>query len=112
MRRSRSAERGQATVELALALPFVVLAMLLVVQVVVVALAQLQVHDVARASARDAAVGSAPAPTDPATSIRTTTAGGTVTAAVRRRVATSVPLVGVLVPDVEVRSSATFRLEG
>ena len=112
---SNGCERGQATVELALALPVVVLAVLLVVQVAVVAVAQVRVEHAAREAARSAAVGADPAGTgglDPArTDVDVVGDGPWVTAEVRYRVATDLPLVGHLAPDVEVVASATFRAE-
>ncbi len=52
----RRRQRGQATVELALTLPFVAMALLLVVQVLLVAQGQLAVQHAAREAARAAAV--------------------------------------------------------
>ncbi len=107
--------RGQATVELALALPFVVACLLLVVQVGVVVRAQVLVVHAARESARAAAVGERPPPVEGLHPDRTTVevrpAGGRVTAVVAHRVATDLPLIGPLLPDVEVRGRATMRVE-
>lgn len=111
----RPRERGQATVELALALPFVVLALLLVLQVAVVAVARVRVEHAAREAARAAAVGAepgVPGGLDPArTEVRVTTDGAWATAEVVHVVATDLPLVGRLAPEVRLRASATFRLE-
>lgn len=109
--------RGQATVELALTLPVVLVALLLVVQVGLVLRAQLLVADAAREAARAAAVGAegpAPAGLDPArTTVRTTNAptSGFVTVEVEHRFATDVPIVGPLVPDVDLRARVTMRRE-
>ena len=114
--------RGQATVELALALPFLTAALLLVVQVLVVARAQLVVQHAAREAARAAAgdpdeaaavrAASSGGLGGPATDIRVRPTGtGEVTVTVTHRVATVVPLVGALVPDVTVAGAATFRVE-
>jgi hypothetical protein len=112
---SRRPDRGQATVELALALPVVVLALLLVLQVAVVAVAQVRVEHAAREAGRAAAVGAdpgVPAGLDPArTDVRIEGDGAWVTAEVRYEVATDLPLVGRLTPDVVLDAAATFRAE-
>jgi hypothetical protein len=108
-------DRGQATVELALALPVVVLALLLVLQVAVVAVAQVRVEHAAREAGRAAAVGAdpgVPAGLDPSrTDVRVDVVGAWVTASVRYQVATDLPLVGPLTPDVVLDATATFRAE-
>jgi hypothetical protein len=114
-RRAPGRERGQATVELALAVPFVVLALLLVVQVALVARAQVLVVHAAREAARSAAVGEPSPPLDglePArTDISTTRRGGRVVAVVTYHLRTDLPLVGPLLPDLDLRGSATMRVE-
>lgn len=118
-RRFPTRERGQATVELALALPMVAMALLLVVQVLVVGVARLRVQDVTRDAARTAAVSSDPPSSvaailnDRLPGARSTVAGGpsTITVTLRYRIATDVPLVGQLVPDVEVVAQSSFRRE-
>lgn len=110
---------GQATVELALSLPFVVAALLVVVQVGIAARAQLLVTHAAREAARAAAVGEAvpsAAGLDPDnTSIEVhhggTGPGASVTVVVRTRIPTELPLIGPLVPDLDLRGSATMRVE-
>ena len=57
---NRHRQRGQATVELALALPLVCLLLLAVLQVAVVARDRLAVEHAARAAARAAAVSADP----------------------------------------------------
>ena len=112
-------QRGQATVELALALPFVMAALLLVVQVGIVVRAQLLVVHAAREAARAAAVGDDPpavvglarAGTTVELSATGTAPGSRVTAVVSHRLQTDVPLVGALVPDVLLRGEATMRVE-
>ena len=112
-------DRGQATVELALALPVVAVALLLVVQVGLVVRAQILTVQAARDAARAAAVGepqapSLPAGLDPARLAVATTsepAAGRVRVSVRYRQATDVPLVGAALPDVTVTATATMRLE-
>jgi Flp pilus assembly protein TadG len=128
-RRGRSASRrgdgGQSTVELALALPLVALALLLVVQVGLVVREQVLVTGAAREAARTAAVvgpddraaieraASRAGALDPErlhVEVRST-ADGTVEVSVRYRSRTELPLVGALVPDVDLRASATMRRE-
>lgn len=115
-------QRGQATVELALTLPFIALALLLVVQVLLVAEGQLAVQHAAREGARVAAVDPDPAAATaaaldgplPATGSRITVdppQDGRVRVSVVHRLVTDLPLVGALVPDVELRADATFRVE-
>ena len=111
--------RGQATVELALALPFVVACLLLVVQVGLVVRAQVLVIHGAREAARTAAVGEVPPPPDGLDPARTVVevrrtgrdAGDRVTAVVVHRVPTDLPLIGPLLPDLELRGRATMRVE-
>lgn len=126
--RRRRAGRGQATVELALTLPVVLVAALLVVQVGLLLRAQLLVTNAAREAARAAAVGEPPPPPaglDPDRTVveihggagRDPPATGgdaaitAVTAEVRYRCPTDVPLVGLLVPDVDLTASVTMRSE-
>ena len=119
-------EAGQATVELALALPVVVLALLLVVQVAVVGRAQVLVVDAAREGARVGAVGSsvgeitaaarATPGLDPArvrVHVERHPDGGdpTVSVTVTYVDPTDVALVGGLVGDKEVTATVTMRLE-
>lgn len=118
--RRRRRDGGQAAVELALCLPFVVTALLLVVQVGLVVRAQVLVANAAREAARAAAVGAtapAAAGLDPDATTVAVAVGGPgaqawVTATVIHHLRTDVPLVGALVPDVELTATATMRLEG
>ncbi len=118
-------ERGQATVELAAVLPFVAVLLLVVVQVGVVVRAQVLVVHAAREGARAAAVDPSPAAAATAAAASGELApnrlrvdvegagrpGGDVTVTATYRVETQVPLVGALVGDVEVRGTATMRVE-
>lgn len=118
--------RGQATVEVALALPVVVLALLLVVQVALVARDQILVVQAAREGARAAAVdprpgaGAAAARATPglrASRLRVATSprgepGTIVRVTVRYRSPTDVPLVGLLVGDPELTATVAMRVEG
>jgi Flp pilus assembly protein TadG len=118
-------QRGQATVELVLVLPVVVLLALLVAQAATLARDQLLVLHAAREAARAAAV-------DPSSGAGASAAqaaadldpdrldtdvqgrgerGSRVTAVVRYRAPTSVPLVGALLGDVTMQGSATMRVE-
>ena len=109
-------ERGQATVELALCLPVVAVALLLVVQVGLIAHDQVLVVHAAREAARAAAVGSplpaldglAPARADVAVD---RSGDGRVRVRVRYRSPTAVPIVGPLVPDAVLTAETTMRDE-
>ena len=114
-------DHGQAVVELALGLPLLCLMLLAVVQVAVVARHQLAVDAAARDAARAASVAADPSsaataaarravalhPIDVATSAR----ADAITVTVRYVERTTVPMVGVLLPDVVLRSSATMLVE-
>lgn len=118
-------QRGQATVELVLVLPVVVILALVVAQAAAIGRDQLLVAHAAREAARAAAVdtdaGAAAsaargaAALDPGRlSVAVKGRGGTgsrVTAAVTYRAPTNVPLVGALLGDVVLSSSATMRVE-
>ena len=114
-------DRGQATVEFALALPLVALLVLGIVQLVVIARDQLAVELAAREGARAAAVAAAPAAaaTEAANEaiglepLRVTVAehGGRVTVTVRHESATDVPLIGLAIGDVEVSATVTMQRE-
>jgi len=113
--RAGRGERGQAAVELAVALPVLAVALLAVLQVGVVVRAQVLAVHAAREGARAAAVGEPipePEGLSPArTSVEERRSGGHVTVEVRHRVETDLPLVGVVLPDVSVRGRATMRVE-
>jgi Flp pilus assembly protein TadG len=113
---------GQGAVEVALALPVLVMLMLGVVQVVLVARDQLAVVHAARESARAAAVvggttagaqtaGRSATALDPARLDITVAGGEVVKATVRYRSPTDVPLVGRLLPDVLVSATAVMQRE-
>lgn len=119
-------QQGQASVELALVLPVVVVALLAAIQVAVVGRAQLVVAHAARVGARAAAVdpraGAAaravrvaiPALKGAEVTTDTSQHGSghrLVTVRVRSRVRTDVPIVGALIPDISLDSTATFRDE-
>ena len=126
----RKGEEGQATVELALLLPVVLALALLVVQVALLARDQLLVVHAARTAAREAAVEpdparartaaaeaavrSAPSLKTARVSTETSYEGGgptMVTVSVTYRAPTEVPIVGGLLPDVELKANAAMRDE-
>jgi len=123
--RGDGGDGGQSTVELALVLPVVTLALLLVVQVGLVVHDQVLVTGAAREAARTAAVAGAedvPAieaaaeragPLDPARLDVDVTADGdgTVAVQVRYRCRTDLALIGRLVPDVDLTATAVMRRE-
>jgi Flp pilus assembly protein TadG len=116
---------GQATVEAALVLPFVLLLLLAVVQVGVLVRAQVLVTHAAREAARAAAVdgddhnvtlAAQQATTlDPQRMTVTVTGrgarGSEVTVQVGYHASTDVPLIGALLGDVELDGKATMRVE-
>jgi len=118
-------ERGQAVVELALTIPFIVLLLLAIVQLGLVVRDEiLTVHasrEAARAGAVDpnpdaprrAAVGSSGL--DPRRMSVSTTRrgapGSTLSVTVRYSAPTEVPLVGAFLPDVRLRAVAAIRVE-
>ena len=121
----RRHQHGQATVEVALALPVVVMALLLVVQVGIVVRDQVLAVHAAREGARAAAVDARPGVAqqaavsgsglDPARLTVTTGGrgppGSQVRVQVAYRSATDVPLVGALIGDVELSAATTMRVE-
>jgi Flp pilus assembly protein TadG len=120
-RRRHREERGQAAVELALALPVVVVLLLGVLQVALVGRDQLAIELAAREAARAAAVSAEPAAAarlaaERVTSLRplqVAVSGGatTVTVTVRYTCATDVALIGHLIGDVPMTASVTMAIE-
>jgi Flp pilus assembly protein TadG len=116
-------DRGQAAVELALALPLVFVVLLAAVQVLLVGRDQLAVVHAAREGARAAAVAAdvTGEGTRAATAASGLSAdrlavavhddGDRVTVVVRYTAPTDVPLVGAFVGDVVVTGTATMRAE-
>jgi len=126
VRRTRREDRGQATVEFALVLPLVVLLLLLVAQVGLVVREQILLTHAAReaaraasvtdgdrvGAARRAALRSGPLSADRLSEeVLVTDDGGSVRVSLRYRSRTDLPLVGMLVPDPALGSSAVMRLE-
>ena len=117
----RRNSRGQATVEFAFVIPLVVLAALAVIQVALVVRDQMGVVHAAREAARTASVDR-----DPAAAVRAARrtlpgadvevgdrprVGGDISVTVRYHSVTSLPLVGALFPDPDLRATATMRAE-
>ena len=121
MKASRPTEAGQATVELAMTFPVVLLLALTLVQAALVLRDDLVLVDAAREAARAASLDP-----DPARAARAAAAvlpgatvrsegrppvGELVTVRVSYRSATTVPLVGPLLPDPLLVARATMRVE-
>ncbi len=126
MTRTGRGDRGQATVELALVLPLVAVLLLVVLQVGLVVRDRVLVTHAAREAARAAAVadhdrsiaaerGATRASDLAATQLHVTTSsadgGDAVRVHVVYRSTTDVPLVGLLVPDLDLEADATMRVE-
>jgi Flp pilus assembly protein TadG len=117
----RQRDRGQSTVELALALPFLAMMVLVVVQVALLARDVVAVQLAAREGARAASVSSAPADAAQQAVHRSITlrplavasrvGAAIVTVRVTYVDRTDVPIVGVLFPDVSIDAEATMMLE-
>lgn len=129
MRQQRVAatrDRGQSTVELALLLPVVVLLLLAVLQVALVARDVVLVTHASREAARAAAVDIAPGAAREAALASSGLRGDRLDVVVRGRsgpgsrvrveltyrAPTSLPIIGAMLGDRAIRSSATMRVEG
>lgn len=119
--RCSAVDRGQATVELALVLPVLVLFLLALVQTALVARDEVLLQDAARAAVREASVGAAPARVRDAArrtlsgvDVQVHRSGGIgdpVEVSVRYREKTDLPLIGPLFPDITLRARAVMRAE-
>jgi Flp pilus assembly protein TadG len=124
--RTRRGDRGQATVELALVLPLVAALLLVLLQVGLVVRDRVLVTHAAREAARAAAVadhdrsiaaerGAVRSSDLTAEHLHVTTSpvdgGDAVEVHVAYRSTTEVPLVGLLVPDLDLEADATMRVE-
>jgi Flp pilus assembly protein TadG len=121
----RRGEAGQAAVELALCLPLLAALALALLQITLVVRDQVVVVDAARAAAREAAVSSGTGAVRRAAldsghldgdrvevEVRGRgRPGSTVTVTVRYASATDLPLIGPLVGDVHLSSTAAMRVE-
>jgi hypothetical protein len=118
---AESGEGGQASVELALVLPVLVMLLLAIVQTALVARDAVLVQDAARAAAREASVGSSSSRVRdaarralPGVDVdvrRTGGVGDPVVVVAHYHDRTTVPLIGPLFPDVDLRTQATMRAE-
>ncbi len=121
-------DKGQATVEFALVLPFVVISLLLLMQVLIIVLAHVQVVNAARNGVRAAAVSAQPSqtaesvalrslagPTDGKTrsdiSVHTTTDARWVTVTVTQHLVTDLPIIGRFISDLDISSHFSMLLE-
>jgi Flp pilus assembly protein TadG len=114
-------DRGQATVELALVLPVLVLFLLALVQTALVARDEILVQDSARAAAREASVDAGVQRVRDAArrsldgvDVEVRRVGGVgdpVVVTVHYRDHTNLPLVGPLFPDVVLHATATMEAE-
>jgi Flp pilus assembly protein TadG len=114
-------DHGQASVELALAMPLLCLLLFAVVQVAVVGRDQLAVQLAAREAASAAARSADPFAAASGAAHRAvllrpldvtiSETDGAVTATVRYTQPTDVPLVGALLPDVVLTATVTMALE-
>ncbi len=123
--RRQRREAGQATVELALTLPLVVMFSLIVIQAALVGKDLLLVHHAAREGARAAAVDPTPAAAQAGAvggarldrgRLRVSLSGGTsegdaATVRVTYASPTNVPLVGAFVGDITLTADVTMRVE-
>ena len=120
-RAPRRGEPGQATVEFALVLPLVIMAMLALIQVALVVRDHLAVVHAAREAARTATVE--PDPARAVAAARRTlpgadvdvgarpAVGGSIAVEVSYRSVTDLPLVGLLFPDPVLHGRAVMRVE-
>lgn len=114
-------DRGQAAVEFAIALPLVVMLVFGVIQVTIVVRDQLAIELAARDGARAAAASATPASAATAaalsaTALRpihtsTSASATTVTVTVRHTTRSRLPLLGLVVRDVELEASVTMVRE-
>ena len=125
LRRRSIGSEGQATVELALVLPFVILVLLAIIQVGLIVRDQVMLTHAAREAARAAAV----TPDDGSVRLAAERSGAldagrlSVRAAPRGRAGsmvrvelrytsrTDLPLVGALLPDVGLQADASMQIE-
>jgi TadE-like protein len=118
-------QAGQATIELALALPIAVIVILGVVETALIAGDQLRLSHASREAARVAVVDTDPdasrrsldAQGFPGADVRVTPPpsgriqGDPLTVSVRYRRSSRVPLIGRIFDGLELRASATMRIE-
>jgi len=118
---TQTRDRGQAAVEFAIALPLVVVLVVGMIHVAVVVRDQLAIELAARDGARAAAVSAAPsaaadAAARSATAIRpistsTAVSADSVTVTVRHTTRSRMPLLGLVLPDVDLDATVTMARE-
>lgn len=123
---ARRGDQGQSTVEFALVLPLVVLVVLFIVQAGLVVRDQLFVSHAAREAARAAAVSDSDRPSAATMAARqgenldaervsatTTMVDGdaSVRVLISYRSITGIPIIGSLVPDIDLESTVVMRVE-
>lgn len=113
-----SSNRGQSTVEFALVLPLIVLVFALLVQVTVIAIAQIDVVDEARRVARHASVADDPSaaarsslPSGSTSTVDVVYDDSTVTVLMTRTLDTDVPIIGRFLPTIELHSRLVMARE-
>lgn len=114
-------DRGQAAVEFAIALPLVVVLVFGIVQIAVVVRDQIAIELAARDGARAASVSATPAAAatraaEAATTLRpistsTSVSGSTVAVTVRYTTRSRLPLLGVVIGDVDLTATVTMVRE-
>lgn len=121
---AKSAEgnaRGQAVVELALVVPVVVLFAMLVLQIGLVMRDQIALIHGCGAAARAASISPDPDTTAAdvvggiaaisTATVATGTADGLITVTAKLTSITDLPIIGFLVPDVDLTASATYEIQ-
>ena len=121
MSTEKSNERGQSTVEVALLIPLLAIFLMLVIQVGLVARQHVLVANASRVGAREASVNrntgeavSQVRRTVPNAKVqinRPSTPGQYVRVKVSDTVESSLPIVGVVFPDITVTGETTMRVE-
>ena len=113
-------DRGQSTVEFVLVLPLVMFAVLLIAQFLVIVMAQVQVVNATRNAVRAASVSQSPSDTaltaarfsfGPDIDVNTEISKRWVTVASTYELDTDLPMVGRLVPDIQLSSHFSMLLE-
>lgn len=114
--------RGQAAVEIALVMPVVVVFMLLILQVGLVVREQIALIHACGAAARAASISDSPSAAASSVfsassfgdraGIAVTTKNGLVTVDVVFNHPTDLAIVGLFLPDLTLRASATYQLQG
>jgi len=115
-------DRGQATVEFAVLMPLLALWLLLLVQVTFVARDRIDLQGAARDAARAAAVSppserliratrAARSSSTSRVAVGVEVVGRTVTVVLHLHERAAVPLVGALVPDIDMTARATMPLD-